>query len=217
MDGPSDALRLRTRTPARDRHAAAADRQLDALHRRLPHCVSLYDLTNAFGAVKHSAYAEADRTYLRRDDLFLGDATTYHSLMQLDAIDGMALYRLGDGGLQGHQPIPLKFVQVMAPVVEAWRRARSDSLASRLLSVLDPITGAAQDLSVSVFVDDLARRQVASTTSALRDEVLLDSAALSQALADAGPLQNPGKQVHMPHFVGTHPRSSAVDVGSLAL
>lgn len=80
------------------------------------HCIRLYDLLNAFGV-----HAAADRATLRHDDAYLGGATSYRSLMRLGARDDSVLYRLGDGAIQGHQPIPAKDVWAMAPDVDEWR------------------------------------------------------------------------------------------------
>lgn len=169
--------------------------------RGLSHCTSFYDLTNAFAAVDQRAYLEQDANADRPEDAFIAQAT-----MTMDFGDSQHSFKLGDGALQGHQPIPARFTRVMQPVVAQWQAALSMTAATTALLIQEPQGERRLDLSTSAF-DDLARKQVAVTAEDMRHEVQLANTHLYEALLRIGPVQNCDKQVHLPHASGRGARS----------
>lgn len=163
--------------------------------RGLIHCTSFYDLTNAFAAVEQTVYLEQDANAYRAEDAYIARANVAGATVTTD-IDGERLsFSLGDGALQGHQPIPARFTRVMQPVVDRWQSALGRSAAAVALAVQEPNGARTLDLSTSVLGDGLARKHVAGTVVGMHREIALANRTLDAALAQVGPLQHASRSI----------------------
>ena len=100
------------------------------------------------------------------------------------------------GELQGDHGAPKKFVAVTTTPLGHWLNTEEKFRpAERALRTADPISGREVSLSMTKFVDDVAKKTVSSAVN-MATSITLTSRGFTRTLARTGHAQNQDKSVH---------------------
>ena len=161
---------------------------------------TFYDLSNAFGSIKHAELNKTDELSLKNTDVAIAQHANTHTKLAIDAADGPILFQLGEGAAQGHTTAPKKFVRTFARALVPWSTdftAEHKELMCRCV-----VNERLVDLSTTVFVDDVAKQTpVQSATDAI-DSIRSNNDEFDQAINTIGAKQNRDKQAHVAKFCG---------------
>lgn len=134
------------------------------------HAASFFDISNFFGSISTVALNAADAALLEEGDQWIGALTHVNSVVDIPAGDGdQLLLRLAQGTLQGAQSAPLKANKafndnVVVPMTHHISAVVEGQNCMRTANTLD---GSLVDCSTTVYIDDLARKVVADSATAL--------------------------------------------------
>ena len=116
----------------------------------------LFDATNAFACTRAEDLDKVSKEWFGKDSVYVEDMVKYTN-PQVPCADGLYSFHPEDGGLMGHCLAPPMFVADYSSRVGALNLGNSTCPVGRALVCTETITGKATDLSLTTFVDDVAK------------------------------------------------------------
>lgn len=170
----------------------------------IPHATGLYDQANAFHSVDTTRLDKTDDEYLRAADAGLAKSSIHRTSLHINAFDSDVDVLMRSGVAQGRAAGPLRYIRtfdrdVLKPMAMLF--IRSSPEARTLISAC-PFKGKHADLSMTAFMDDVAKIVIAYTVNALLVAVTLASNLLESFLRSIGGKQNVDKQVQLIRIPG---------------
>lgn len=125
---------------------------------RVHTALGLYDASSAFCCVAHSDLDT--QTLVQRIDYDMHCAQHRQQVLTVGAADGEVTMRAGQGVLMGHALGPIKFVRAYNEALKEWSDALAlDDVSYGFMLMRDLVSQELVDGSLTVFVDDIGKRQ----------------------------------------------------------
>lgn len=174
--------------------------RLRAAHRS--HCLTSYDLANAFMSVKSEALTKVVRKVARDEDVGLLEHRHRRAATAIPVPSGWVVYDIGSGALPGDNIAADLFrAQHQGTMLRVLERARQDP-RQRCMMAYNPVRDNMVECDVVLYADDLLRIAEVADASDASAKVLAFDAALDRLPDDEGMAQNVGKREHLLLFFG---------------